>query len=154
MMNELKMNEAKGLPESQKWLGIDQTHPGLSPEDCREETGHVAQGDQHANGRMPMQCPHCKSPAMIRTSRRVSVLVREIYYQCTNVVCGHTFKATIEIIKTLSPSTMPDPAIAAQLNPKRRTPQAADAASHTAAQPAGRLAFTSLDIERPDKDAT
>jgi hypothetical protein len=105
---------------SQKWIGIDQTNQTLTPEDYRRESRRVAQGDQHANGRMPMNCPHCKSPAIIRTSRRVSVLVREIYYQCTNVVCGHTFKATIEIIKTISPSAMPDPAIAAQLSPHPR----------------------------------
>lgn len=64
---------------------------------------------------MHMKCPHCHSPAAIRTSRELSALLREGYYQCSNVVCGHTFKVLVEVVKTLSPASHPDPVIAAQL---------------------------------------
>ena len=40
-------------------------------------------------------------------------------YQCSNVECGHTFKAGFEIIATISPSAMPNPAIVLPMVPRR-----------------------------------
>jgi hypothetical protein len=40
-------------------------------------------------------------------------------YQCSNVDCGHTFKAGFEIIATISPSAMPNPAIVLPMVPRR-----------------------------------
>lgn len=54
-------------------------------------------------------CPHCKSLARCRTSERQSPVTRRIVYQCSNVECGHTFVAMEEVIRTISPSAMPDP---------------------------------------------
>jgi len=109
---------------SSRWIGVDQNATGLTPQDYREESEQVARGDTHQTRRMCLQCPHCGHDAIVRTSRRLSPLLREVYYQCSNVVCGHTFKANLEIIKTLSPSSMPNPAIAAQLSPHHTQPLA------------------------------
>lgn len=64
---------------------------------------------------MRMDCPHCGSKASIRTSRPVSRMTRELYCQCTNLDCGHTFVSLVEVVRTLSPSSIPDPDIARQL---------------------------------------
>lgn len=67
---------------------------------------------------MHITCPHCKSRALIRSSRELSALVREAYCQCTNLACGHTFKIVVEAVQTISPSAVPDqdPSIVARLN--------------------------------------
>uniref|UniRef100_Q46Z75 Phage transcriptional activator, Ogr/Delta n=2 Tax=Cupriavidus TaxID=106589 RepID=Q46Z75_CUPPJ len=64
---------------------------------------------------MKMNCPHCGAMAHIRTSRSVSRMTRELYCQCTNLICGHTFVGLVEVVRTLSPSSNPDPEIAKQL---------------------------------------
>ena len=60
---------------------------------------------------MRLICPHCGSRASTRTSTRMSPLCGIATYQCSNVECGHTFKAAFEIVGTISPSAMPNPAI-------------------------------------------
>lgn len=60
---------------------------------------------------MRLICPHCGHSSAVRTSRRMSPLTGIASYQCRNVDCGHTFKAAFEIIATISPSAMPNPAI-------------------------------------------
>jgi len=64
---------------------------------------------------MKMNCPHCGAVAHIRSSRTVSRMTRELYCQCTNLICGHTFVGLVEVVRTLSPSSNPDPEIAKQL---------------------------------------
>ncbi|WP_348635837.1 ogr/Delta-like zinc finger family protein [Cupriavidus sp. AcVe19-1a] len=64
---------------------------------------------------MKMNCPHCGAVAHIRSSRTVSRMTRELYCQCTNLTCGHTFVGLVEVVRTLSPSSNPDPEIAKQL---------------------------------------
>ncbi len=56
-----------------------------------------------------INCPHCGSVATIRTSRPVSRITQELYCQCSNVICGHTFVSLVEVVRTLSPSSTPDP---------------------------------------------
>ena len=58
-----------------------------------------------------MRCPHCKDAASARTSTQLSALYREVTYQCRNLLCGHVFVAGLEAIRTLSPSSIPDPEI-------------------------------------------
>ena len=60
---------------------------------------------------MSMHCPHCESVAYVRTSRRMSLLSQEQYFQCSNLECGHTFVSLTEIIRTLSPSACPNPTV-------------------------------------------
>ncbi|RIJ88259.1 transcriptional regulator [Ralstonia solanacearum] len=64
---------------------------------------------------MKINCPHCGSVATIRTSRPVSRITRELYCQCSNVICGHTFVSLVEVVRTHSPSSTPDPEVARQL---------------------------------------
>lgn len=62
--------------------------------------------------RFSINCPHCDSPAHVRTSRSLTPLCREIYFQCSGFVeCGHTFKAQLAVLSTLSPSRRPNPKI-------------------------------------------
>lgn len=68
---------------------------------------------------MRLICPHCGSRASTRTSTRMSPLCGIATYQCSNVECGHTFKAGFEIIATISPSAMPNPAIMLPMVPRR-----------------------------------
>ena len=58
-----------------------------------------------------MACPHCDAQSEIRTSRMVSKTMRELIYACTDMECGHTFVATTEIQRTLSPSAKPNPRV-------------------------------------------
>ena len=56
-------------------------------------------------------CPHCDSKAKCRTSRSLSVLTQELYLQCSNVYCGHTWKSMLSVVHTIVPSQMPNPTI-------------------------------------------
>jgi hypothetical protein len=58
-----------------------------------------------------MECPHCETPSPIRTSKTVTLTFREIYYQCPNFECGHTWKASLAFIHTISPSARPRPGL-------------------------------------------
>lgn len=66
-----------------------------------------------------VQCPHCDERAFCRSSERLSSTYREITYACADVHCGHTFVAGLSIIRTLSPSAMPNPAINLPIAPPR-----------------------------------
>lgn len=58
-----------------------------------------------------MTCPHCDSHATSRTSKTVTDLYRELYYICTNVECGHTWKASLSFLHTISASACPKPGL-------------------------------------------
>lgn len=77
--------------------------------------GRGAVTKAHRNTRQPScYCPHCKEAATARTSVQMSPMLREITYMCSNHECGHVFVAALEPIRTLSPSSMPDPEIRLQ----------------------------------------
>ena len=61
--------------------------------------------------RIIIACPHCESRAVARNSQQMSLTLREIVYQCTDVYCGHTYVANLEVVRTLSPSAKPNTAI-------------------------------------------
>lgn len=60
-------------------------------------------------------------------------MTRELYCQCTNLDCGHTFVSLVEVVRTLSPSSIPDPDIARQL--AGRSANAVPARDQVAIQP-------------------
>ena len=55
-----------------------------------------------------MRCAHCESPAIVRSSVLHTKLLRESLLQCRNALCGHTFSAYTEIVRTISPSACPN----------------------------------------------
>lgn len=77
--------------------------------------GHMIEGDNMLNrtraDAFRVKCPHCNQAARLRTSKTLTSLYREIYYHCSNIFCGHTFMATHEIVRTVSPSRSPNPEI-------------------------------------------
>ncbi|WP_455154852.1 ogr/Delta-like zinc finger family protein [Cupriavidus campinensis] len=58
---------------------------------------------------MKLTCPHCESRMKIRTSRVVSLLSKESYWQCPNVDCAYTCKAITSVTTTIAPSMKPNP---------------------------------------------
>lgn len=57
------------------------------------------------------QCPHCKSRARARTSQQITPMYRETTFICTNHRCGHIFVCSTTPVRTLSPSSVPDPEV-------------------------------------------
>jgi len=66
--------------------------------------------------RMVIMCPHCLGVATIRTSRQLSMLLREVYCQCTDVACSYSFRATVEVVEGISPSAKPNTHVAEQID--------------------------------------
>jgi hypothetical protein len=58
-----------------------------------------------------LPCPHCKNRVRAVKSRPMSSLMKEITYMCQNPDCGHVCVASLEVLRTLSLSAMPDPEI-------------------------------------------
>ncbi len=54
-----------------------------------------------------IRCPHCESKSIARSSRELSVTLREITFMCLDPECGHTYVANLEVVRTLSPSAKP-----------------------------------------------
>ncbi len=67
----------------------------------------------------PINCPHCQHGAAVRGSEQVTTLIREVRYRCDNDDCGHTFVATIEIVRTVRPSLRPRAGIILPVLPHR-----------------------------------
>jgi len=95
--------------------GLDAASPQSNPE-FQALVAYVESGDPG----MKTKCPHCGSPAFIRSSKQLSKLVKEAACQCANVVCGHTFIVAVEVVRTISPSAFPDPLVASQLKQSDR----------------------------------
>ena len=67
---------------------------------------------------MRIKCPHCKCPALIRTSRPMSETVQEHQLQCTNIECAHTWVAHTAAVRTIAPSMTPDERVYIPLSPR------------------------------------
>lgn len=46
--------------------------------------------------RAPARCAYCGHKALIRNSEEVTIMVRDVYFDCTNSHCGHRWKAKLE----------------------------------------------------------
>ncbi len=53
-------------------------------------------------------CPHCDAMAVTYSSRRLSALVSEKYYACSDVECGHIFVVSIGVVRSIAPSLKPN----------------------------------------------
>lgn len=90
--------------------------------------------------RNTMACPHCQSRMRTITSRQLSTLVREIYFDCMNVDCSHRCVAQLGIVRTLVPSLIPNaevslPIVARRANDITVVPAAQPTFDNTPAPP-------------------
>lgn len=69
--------------------------------------------------RNTIPCPHCKGSMRTITSRQLSDLVREIYFDCMNVECGHRCVAQLGIVRTLVPSLVPSAGVSLPIVERR-----------------------------------
>jgi len=60
---------------------------------------------------MRLKCPHCGSPMLHRTTRRVTPMFFESFHICRNEQCLFIVKAAIELVGYSHQSMMPNPAI-------------------------------------------
>lgn len=58
-----------------------------------------------------LRCPHCGCVGRRRTSREITPTHREIYYQCSNLFCGHAWRASEHYDWGLTPSAIPNPKV-------------------------------------------
>ncbi len=66
------------------------------------------------------RCPHCQTRATARTSRELTLTLREVTFQCNKLECGHTYVVNMEFARTLSPSAMPNLSLNLPLSPHVR----------------------------------
>lgn len=72
--------------------------------------------------RLRMRCPHCGAQANCRNSESMSLLLKELTFVCTNFSqCGHVFVSNLEVVRTLSPSAIPNPEVNIPLSPHVRS---------------------------------
>ncbi|RYG20464.1 MAG: hypothetical protein EON96_00985, partial [Caulobacteraceae bacterium] len=56
-------------------------------------------GRNRAGGEtMAVNCPHCRERATVRTTKQITLLVKEIRFVC--IECNHGFVATLSIDRT------------------------------------------------------
>jgi len=91
--------------------------------------------DQDGKRSLGLRCPHCQASATCRTSKGVTSIFRELFYICSNVMCGHTFKASLTYEYGLSPSACPDPTLNLPMRPVERSVAIAQAAQQPGAGP-------------------
>lgn len=53
---------------------------------------------------LKITCPDCQAKAIIRKTNRKHPELSDIYCQCSDVECGHTFVMNLTFSHTLSPS--------------------------------------------------
>ncbi|WP_337186711.1 ogr/Delta-like zinc finger family protein [Phenylobacterium sp.] len=75
---------------------------------------------QHNYRRLTMKCPHCEEQAIVEDSRPVTRICRDMYFRCSNLHCGFTFKAQLAVISEISPSSAPHPGVHLPKSPPRR----------------------------------
>ncbi|WP_083370100.1 ogr/Delta-like zinc finger family protein [Chromobacterium sphagni] len=71
-------------------------------------------------GKMAFTCPHCEQVSYTRTSRYLSNLTQEEYFQCSNLTCGHTFTTYRYVRETLCPPALPKAGVSIPMATKQR----------------------------------
>lgn len=67
--------------------------------------------DDDAGRFAPLYCPHCRARGLVRSSKQVTGQHRDMYYQCCNIACGHTWRASLAYDYGIVPSAIPDPRV-------------------------------------------
>jgi hypothetical protein len=117
------MTDAEKVEAVRKAFGLNLGEPlRLNTDEYKLHLEEIAKGSNRKT--MIVTCPHCGHKANVRTSRPLGPLTVQLYFTCMNAACGHTFRAHIEILATISPSACPNLAIADQLERSARAPHA------------------------------
>lgn len=66
------------------------------------------------------RCPHCESPATIRSSEEVTILHRDLWLICTNADCGHSWKAQLSFVHSISLPANPRPGLDLPVSQSKR----------------------------------
>jgi hypothetical protein len=66
------------------------------------------------------RCPHCQTRATARSSRDMSLTLREVRFHCENEDCLHIYIVNMEFARTLSPSHVPNPELNLPISPHAR----------------------------------
>lgn len=94
-------------------------------------------------------CGHCCSALRIRTSEGAHICLRTLFLQCTNELCGATYRGFAEVTHQYSPSAVQSPAFSLPTPP--RALQIADRRAIQALQNKNQPDL--LDESAPDEDA-
>jgi hypothetical protein len=65
--------------------------------------------------RFRMHCPHCDHFARIRSSKALTPTYVEVRFECMDANCGHIWLAGVEVLRTLCPSSQPNPDVSIPL---------------------------------------
>lgn len=95
-----------------------------------------------------MNCPHCGTRADVSTSLEVSRTMREAYFKCRNLACGHTWMARLEAVRTISPSALADPGVNLPISSRREAERINDVLSDV--NRTQRSIFDDLPCSEPD----
>lgn len=68
---------------------------------------------------MRVKCPHCRYYGCVRDSEEMSDITGMAIYRCDNDDCGHVYEVGFEVIATISPSAMPNPAVTLPIRKRR-----------------------------------
>lgn len=73
----------------------------------KQETTRDRQGRKPIAGKSPViSCPVCDAKALTRTSEEITPVYRRLYYFCTNLECGMTWRAALVFEDVISPSAI------------------------------------------------
>lgn len=91
--------------------GTNQTKPVEAPAiEALDEAGRFA----------PLYCPHCNCRGRVRSSKQVTGQHRDMYYQCINLFCSHSWRASLSYEYGIVPSGIPNPKVDLPLRPVSR----------------------------------
>lgn len=57
--------------------------------------------------RLGVRCPHCDARCVGQRDRRISRVLTEVDYLCTNPECNHRFVVAVEAVRTIGLSSTP-----------------------------------------------
>lgn len=81
-------------------------------------------------------CPYCKGPARVRNSIPVTVTHRDMYFYCQDESCGHTWKAQLSFVYSISTPSLPANELTLPTQPERYRRRSRDGEPPPVAVPA------------------
>ncbi|RYE00578.1 MAG: hypothetical protein EOP50_03540 [Sphingobacteriales bacterium] len=77
--------------------------------------------------RLHITCPNCETPAKGYKTRKLSSVVTEVAYNCTNPACGSSFVSIVEVARWLRMPSFINPQVNVPLSPFVQRSQIAEA---------------------------